>query len=484
MTLTEFLQAYSPTLLPMHMPGGKRRFPSALPYALDVTEVDGLDDLHDPHGLLADVQASARALFGAEASFLLVNGSTGGLLAAIRAAGNGKLLLARNCHRAVFNAATLCRRETTFLLPEPNGRVTPQAVENHLRADPALRTVVVTSPTYEGICSDVKGISAVCRSHGAVLIVDQAHGAHFGLHPAFPPSAVQDGADIVVQSLHKTLPALTQTAILHAKQPWAAALQRENAVFETSSPSYILLASADECIRFLASDAGKAQMNAYADALIAVRTRLRASLRFLSLCDDSSSVAGDGVRDPSKLLLSTRGANCSGKSLADALRSRFAIETEMSTPDTLLAMTSVCDTARELNRFADAVEQLDAECTSPPHPSAPVPAFLLPPRAFLPYERYGEQGEPCPLQESVGRVAAEAVWAYPPGICLLQSGEYVTDELVNLASRYADAGLSLHSTSGALAKEGVLAVFPDESLKNAAKKGLTNTPDGVIMINE
>ncbi len=456
MTLLEMLRSYAPTMLPMHMPGGKRRFPSALPYAWDVTEVDGLDDLHEPHGILAEMQRRAAALWGAEASFVLVNGSTGGLLSAVRATGEGPLLLARNCHRSVYHAAELCRREVAYVLPEPicggalAGEVRPEAVEAALKRNPGVTAAVVTSPTYEGVVSDLAGIAAVCHKRGVTLIADAAHGAHFGFHPVFPESAVTCGADIVVQSLHKTLPALTQTAVLHCRQPFAEAIRRENAVFESSSPSYLLLASADECFAFLGSGRGKAQMAAYAEALLSVRARLERELSHFRLLGGAHPCRYDA----GKLVILTAGTDCGGVELAARLREEFRIETEMAMPGFLIAMTSVCDGEAELTRFADAVLTLDGRA-APAAPAEATMPYVLPPQIVMPPAeavslRGRGQGAFLPLEQAIGKVSLEYVWAYPPGIPLLVPGERVSAELLRAVERLRFAGISVRSTHGRL----------------------------------
>lgn len=434
--LLPLLERYTNTMLPMHMPGGKRRFPSVLPYRLDVTEVEGLDDLHDPHGVLLSLEKRAAALWGTEQSFVLVGGSTCGLLSAVRAVGGKQILIARNCHRAVYNAAELCRREVRYVLPEPTGEITPEAVERALSAAPGISAVVITSPTYEGVVSEIGGISAVCKRHGATLIVDEAHGAHLAFLPGAETfSAVKQGADIVVQSLHKTLPALTQTAVLHCRAPFAEAIRRENGVFETSSPSYILLASADECFAFLERE-GKEAMGRYAAALSALRARLQRELTRLRLFETDRYDAG-------KLLLYTEGTTLTGAQLAKRLREEYAIETEFSLPDRLLAMTSVCDDEGTLTRFADAVLAIDRTCGEAEAP-LPFPAFSLPEQALPAFAAREQErgGEFLPVEQAVGRVSLEYVWAYPPGIPLLVPGERVEKEVLQTLTALSASGVS------------------------------------------
>ena len=208
---------------PFHMPGHKRRaLPFPNPYTIDITEIDGFDNLHHAEGLIREAEERAAKLYGADRSYYLVNGSTCGLLAAICAAARrgDKVLAARNCHKAVYHAISMQGLAAEFLYPaitrgDLQGQITAAQVEEALTKHPDIAVVILASPTYEGIVSDVAAIAACCHAHGAALIVDEAHGAHFGFGAGFPENAVRLGADAVIMSLHKTLPSFTQTALLH-----------------------------------------------------------------------------------------------------------------------------------------------------------------------------------------------------------------------------------------------------------------------------
>ena len=210
-------------IYPFHMPGHKRAFlPFANPYAIDITEIEGFDNLHHATGILQEAQQKAADLYGAQKTYYLVNGSTCGLLAAISAAvpRGGKILVARNCHKAVYHAMYLRQLVPVYLYPEDTaygiqGQVTPQMVQKQLKQTPDIRAVVITSPTYDGVVSDIQSIADIVHAYGIPLIVDEAHGAHFGFSPEFPENATRLGADAVIMSVHKTLPAFTQTALLH-----------------------------------------------------------------------------------------------------------------------------------------------------------------------------------------------------------------------------------------------------------------------------
>ena len=209
----------------------------------------------------------AAGLYGSRKAFMLVNGSTVGILAAIGAhtERGDKILIADNCHRSVYNAVELFGLDPVYLTPETDETsgvscsVAPAAVESALKTAHGVKLVVITSPTYEGVISDVWSIAGITHERGIPLLVDEAHGAHLGFSDAFPENATRLGADVVVMSLHKTLPALTQCSLLHICGEFADAgkTARLLSVLQTSSPSYVLLASIDHCLRLLVSDSEK-----------------------------------------------------------------------------------------------------------------------------------------------------------------------------------------------------------------------------------
>ena len=207
-------------IYPFHMPGHKRRkfdFPN--PYEIDITEIDGFDNLHHAEEILKEAQQRAADLYGAQRSFYLINGSTCGILAAVSACTqkHDKILMARNCHKAVYHAVFLKELQAEYLYPKVNdygiqGQITPEQVEDAFLKHPDITAVLITSPTYEGVVSDVAGIAKIAHAHGVPLIVDEAHGAHFGFSEGFPKEAGKEGADLVIMSLHNTLPSFKQTA--------------------------------------------------------------------------------------------------------------------------------------------------------------------------------------------------------------------------------------------------------------------------------
>ena len=242
-------------MYPFHMPGHKRNMKLQVnPYAYDITEIDDFDNLHEAEGIIAQAQQRAAELFHAEKSFFLVNGSTCGILAAISAAvpKGGRILMARNCHKAAYHAAYLRGLQISYVYPVITqfgiqGSIRVEDVAAALQEDASIQAVVITSPTYDGILSDIASIAELAHSYNIPLIVDEAHGAHLGFYSYFPQAAIQLGADVVIQSLHKTLPSFTQTAILHMNKGLVRQedIIRFLSIYETSSPSYLFLAGID-----------------------------------------------------------------------------------------------------------------------------------------------------------------------------------------------------------------------------------------------
>ena len=451
---------------PMHMPGHKRNadfFPPncALPYGVDITEIDGFDNLHDPRGVLKETADLAAGLYGSGRAFPLVNGSTAGILAAVGVcAGRGcKILMARNCHMSVYNAVALFGAIPVYLMPKTDAAsgvacaISPADAESALQNNPDTKLVIITSPTYEGVISDVGAISDIAHSYGIPLLVDEAHGAHLGFSQRFQGGSVRAGADISVMSLHKTLPALTQCALLHVcgERVDTDELARLLAVFQTSSPSYILMASIDYCIRLLLRDKERLfceyerNLNRFSDEV--------SSLKNLgALCCGTDSLKkhpGFFAFDPGKLVIITGKTLLSGKSLTERLRTEYKIELEMAAPGHAVVMTSICDSRDGFCRLAEALRAIDADVQ--PTAATGVPdCFPLPVQATAPGDALLRGGEFVPLNEAAGRISLEYVLAYPPGIPVITPGEVIDTDIIAYITWLTGADIGLKSTKGRL----------------------------------
>ncbi len=453
--------------LPMHMPGHKRNAAMA-PYleklgaAYDITEIDGFDNLHDAGGALRGAMLRASRLWGCRRSFFLVNGSTCGILAAVcaHAKRGDKVIAARNCHMSVYNALELSGAEPFFVAPPYerelglHASLRPEDAEIALRRNPDAKLMILTSPTYEGVISDVESICRAAHSRGIPVLVDEAHGAHLGFSDYFGGGAVRAGADVVIQSLHKTLPSLTQTAIAHLSGSLADEKEfaRMLSVFETSSPSYLLMSSIDACVGLLDSEGGKL-FERWERSLLQFGERIR-TLQRLSVPyhgdenpQNRSAIFGF---DRSKILISTRNASMSGAELMRLLRGERKIELEMSSGTLALAMTGLGDTPETLSRLADALLAADSRCLAEKKPRCAPPAPLTPRPVCGIQAALHSVKTVIPLDDAAGRVSAEYVFAYPPGVPLLIPGEEISEELVGSLRSFEEYGTRLKSSSGNL----------------------------------
>ena len=423
MTIFEEITKKAYERLPMHMPGHKRHlcadYLRMLGADVDITEIDGFDDLNAPEGVILEAERNAAALYGAEEAFFLVGGSTSGILAGMYhfLSPGDRVVVARNCHKSVYNAVEICGATPDYILPEADENgifldIKPEAVGRKLEEGGA-KLVVVTSPTYEGVISDVKAIKKVCEKFGVPLLVDAAHGAHLDLSEHFKGGAVKAGADITVCSLHKTLPSLTQTAIVFTRGIGRDAFQRAISVFQSSSPSYLLLASADGCINLIKDRPGL--FDCWSGALSRFYEKAK-NLKYLGVF----SGGGACGFDRSKIVILTGGTPLTGFDAAKMLRNE-GIEPEMAAENHLIAMTGIFDGDYELDRLFSALRIIDGKARAgakKPLPCASLPEYSLPPKEAL-----SRPAESVPTDAAEGRISAEYIYAYPPGIPLIVPGE-------------------------------------------------------------
>lgn len=437
---------------PFHMPGHKRNMGEMCnPYDIDITEIDGFDDLYHADGILKECQERAAVLYGAEETHFLINGSTGGILSAIAGSvkRHGKIAVARNCHKSVYHGVLLNELEACYLYPEEveaygiNGGILPVEVEKLLEQEKDIQAVVITSPTYEGVVSDVGAIAKIVHAKKIPLIVDEAHGAHFYFHDKFPKGALQCGADIVINSVHKTLPAFTQTALIHMQ---GALINREKVrkylgIYQTSSPSYILMSGINQCMDIMERQGKELLERLYQqlsefykinDKLTKICVVTDSIKEYNSICDF----------DISKLVISTKNTNITGKELQERLNRIYHLELEMSSVFYSLAMTSVGDTKEGLKRLERALLELDE--TLQENRAAKIlwkeklsgkTVYKISQAEELPQEQVS-------IETCCNRISGEFVYMYPPGIPMLCPGELITKDIYLLLKEYRGAGIT------------------------------------------
>lgn len=444
-------------IYPMHMPGHKRNIAlmdMANPYAIDITEIDGFDNLHDAEDILLANMEEAAKLYHAEHTHYLINGSTSGLLVAVAACTKkgDTVLVARNCHKSVYHAIFLNELVPIYLYPEVDDEfgihkgITPNQVKKELEQNPEIKMVLITSPTYEGIVSDIREIAKIVHSYNIPLVVDEAHGAHLGFSKDFPENSVTCGADLVIHSVHKTLPAFTQTALLHSNGSLVDydKVKMYLQIYQTSSPSYVLMSGISNCLR-LVKEQGAKLFDEYYKNLIEfyeASKKLRNLVVYqpLRLKDEKRPFAFD----PSKILIFTHQSSINGVELYDLLLNNYKIQCEMMSKNYVVAMTSIADTKEGFSRLAKALFDIDNHITRQITWQLNSLFYVSNLKLVLtPYEAYNLNKEGIMLDESIGNIAGEYVYLYPPGIPLVVPGEEITKEVVSKIKDYKQSGLQV-----------------------------------------
>ena len=476
------LAAYARSdMYPFHMPGHKRRtgpeesFMNSCtdsftnPFAVDITEIEGFDNLHHPEGILKDSMKWAADVYGADQTYYLINGSTSGILAAVCGAvpRGGRILVSRNCHKSVYHGICLNQLKTSYVYPQEieglgiQGGITAEDVDRMLNRYMDTQAVLIVCPTYDGIVSDIEAIARIVHRAGLPLIVDEAHGAHFRYDAMFPVSALDLGADVVIQSVHKTLPSLTQTALLHIKcnRPDGGCyadrerIDRYIHMVQSSSPSYVLMASIENSIYQME----QTDTAPYGKQLHRLRRRL-GQMRHLRLAD-TGLIGQAGIRDLdiSKIVVSTRGTclypavdgltGFTGAHLDDILRREYHLEMEMCGADYVTAITTVMDSGEGLERLGDALTRIDTQLTDAgykPDGRSGNQKSVYSMRcdtAMSMGEAMEEKMASVGLEDSAGCISGEFVYIYPPGIPIVAPGEWISRPILEVILEYRDKGL-------------------------------------------
>lgn len=464
---------------PYHMPGHKRNMkgrPFDAFYALDITEIEGFDNLHQAEGSLKELQERANRLYGAEETFFLINGSTAGILSAVSAAAerNGSILIARNCHKSVYHAAYLNHLKVHYLYPPVLDSYgislgfTAGEIEEKLKEESGLQAVLLTSPSYEGMISEIEQIAHVVHKYQIPFIVDAAHGAHLGFADGFPENAIKGGADIVIHSLHKTLPSPTQTALLHVSGGLVdrERLRRFLGIYQSSSPSYPLMAGMELCLDIMEMEGGTlfGQMHNRWEKMMQSLTKCK-SLK--PLCKEEVLAAGMKDFDVGKLVISTEGTGITGWQLQQRLRKEYHLELEMATDKYVLAMFTIMDTEQGYKRLTEALLEIDKELAQEEelaggktiakrHTDAAHEEALwetetvsgkktgsIPQAKYLLYEAMDAKREWLPIEQCEGRAAADFINLYPPGIPLAAPGEVLNMKTISIIEKWQKNNLSV-----------------------------------------
>ena len=457
--------------LSFHVPGHKNGsltriglpagFQNFLPY--DVTEISGLDDLHSPEGCILEAQQLLTDLYNTRKSYFLVNGSTVGNLAMVMAVceEGDTVFVQRNSHKSIFHAMKLAKLKPVFLDTEYDsciqaaGQVSIDTIQEAYSRFPFVKAVILTYPTYYGMAGELKEIIQLAKQHGSFVLVDEAHGPHFTLQAPFPKSSLKLGADLVVHSAHKMLPAMTMGSYLHVQSEKVPLMKLEFYLqaLQSSSPSYPIMASLDVARAYLASITKE-------DQSFMLQMREKLSLQFHE--KGIETVFSD---DPLKLLLRKRGY--SGYELQKRLE-EVDIYTEMADPVQVLCTLPLVKQG-DNKFFSDVKKKLSRLIIDEKKDYVPTNIPVLCQQkvsslALAYKEQDKHQIEWIVVQEAVGRIAAETIIPYPPGIPLIIVGEKIVKEQAETIEKLLVEGV--HIQGGQRLQEKKLAVFAGEHANN------------------
>ncbi|MFN2461164.1 MAG: aminotransferase class I/II-fold pyridoxal phosphate-dependent enzyme [Candidatus Velthaea sp.] len=459
-------------VIPFHTPGHKqglgmdrafRDFVGDNVLAIDLTQIRGLDDLLQPEGPLVEAQELAAECFGAEHTYFLINGSTSGNQCMMMAALNpgDKMLVPRNAHKSAMGGLIMSGGYPIWMQPEVDEAlhmdhtVTPEAVRAALGENPDVKAVYVVSPTYYGVAADLEGIAAAAHEHGIPLLVDEAWGPHFHFHPALPKSAMEAGADMCINSTHKMLGSLSQTAMIHV-QGDRIRLDRLKAVYKlflSTSPNLVLVASLDVARRQMALE-GPALLSRTIEIANDARRRLNEIPNVYCFGEELEGRPGVFDLDPTKITITVKKLGYTGYEAEEILRRRYNVQVELADLFNTLALFTIGTTAEAADELVYGVKELARE-------DRPVDIFSpsgvlqrrvkkgtyrlpkIPPIRLLPREAFLANTEIIPFKKSAGRICAEVITPYPPGIPVISPGEEITPEIIDYLDLEKKAGVRM-----------------------------------------
>ncbi|MBM7716872.1 aminotransferase class I/II-fold pyridoxal phosphate-dependent enzyme [Siminovitchia sp. FSL H7-0308] len=437
--------------------GGYGHFSNIL--KIDATESVGIDDLHHPTDFIADAQALAANAFGADHTFFLVGGSTiGNIGTALTLCSPGdQILVQRNMHKSVFHGLLLAGARPIYIAPaiEPTTKAAMVSdvyyIEEALKKNPHVKAVWVTNPNYYGMSQNISGLAETCHKAGVPLIVDEAHGAHFGHADEVPPSALAQGADVVVQSTHKMLTAMTMASMLHVRGNRVSRerLAQVLGMIQSTSPSYPLLASLDLARRYLV-EKGRKQLTETVARLEKRRIRLATELQSLNIWEGSQEVQ---YRDPLKWIISCKNETVTGYQLLDMFYEEGATA-EISDPRNIVFLFSINEKEEDIDRVVKAVQSIDAKLKETPgqkQEQKDIVMFAEEGSVYKPHvslqDAFHKPRHKVSLEKAVGSLCGETVLPYPPGIPLLTPGEEITKSHVATIRQLHEMGAYFQSPS-------------------------------------
>ncbi|UOR12971.1 aminotransferase class I/II-fold pyridoxal phosphate-dependent enzyme [Halobacillus amylolyticus] len=443
-----------------HIPGHKKgkgmdrefaEFIGENALSIDLINIEPLDDLHHPHGMIKQAQDLAAEAFGADYTFFSVQGTSGAIMTMVMSVcqPGDKIIVPRNVHKSVTSAIIFSGATPIFIHPELDDRlgishgITPEAVQKACQAHPDAKALLVINPTYFGISADLKQIVNIAHSFTIPVLVDEAHGVHIHFHERLPASAMQAGADLAATSVHKLGGALTQSSVLNLKEGLVSheRVQAILSMLTTTSTSYLLLASLDTARRQLAV---KGRDLLEQSLILADYARSEINKLAPLYCPGNELLGSDATfdYDPTKLIVSVKNLGLSGYDVEVWLRERYKIEVELSDLYNILCIITPGDREQDVQLLLEALQELVLENKpSLMQKQITVQVPDIPSLALSPRDAFYAATEVVPFNESVGRISAEFIMVYPPGIPIFIPGEIITVENINYIRENIEAGL-------------------------------------------
>lgn len=413
---------------------------------LDTNSLPELDNVANPTGVIKEAQDLLADAYSATAAFFMANGSTSAIHCMLMAAltPGDKILIPKNIHKSALNGLILCGAHPIYMMPELCGKeglrknVDPKVIEQQIDENPDIKAVFVLNPTYYGHTTDLSKVAKICHDRNVLLLVDEAHGAHFPFHPSLPDSAMECGADMSCMSVHKTGGALTQASaiLVNDKRIDIAKVKQVINMLQSTSVSYLLMGSIDGA-RYNLVKNGQDQLTKALELAYDAKDKIE-KIPGLSVISE----AGKHSFDPTKLGINVSGLGLTGYAVYEMMWQKYKIQLETAEFNHILAIISLGDCEADLFRLIDALAQISAQCDRPSTEKEQLNFEIEvdPIVSMSPREAYFSAKELVPINEAIGRISGESIMAYPPGIPVVSPGELVTEEIIKMLKDLQDSG--------------------------------------------
>lgn len=457
---TGLLQHAKKNPIQFHIPGHKkgagmdpefRDFIGKNALSIDLINIGPLDDLHAPKGIIKEAQNLAAEAFGADQTFFSVQGTSGAIMAMVMSVvGPGeKIIVPRNVHKSIMSAIIFSGAIPVFIHPEVDEKlgishgITTHSVKKALEQNPDAKGILVINPTYFGISADLKKIVEIAHSYNVPVLVDEAHGVHIHFHEDLPLSAMQAGADIAATSVHKLGGSMTQSSILNVKEGLVSSKRVQSilSMLTTTSTSYLLLASLDVARKQLATN-GRKLIDETIELAQEIRRKINEIDHLYCVGEEILGTMATFDYDPTKLIISVKELGLTGFEVEKWLRANHNIEVELSDLYNILCIVTPGDSQIEAEILVNALQELSKnriENTDLADPKVLLPE--IPVLALTPRDAFYAETELVPFDDSAGRIVAEFIMIYPPGIPIFIPGEIVTKENLDYIKENIEAGL-------------------------------------------